>query len=274
MSETTKAVGITADGLVALRAGPLAKSIGVNDPFANWFVTDEGRKMAAMAMSVDGVYEPFNLARYRRTSEALTRHAGRLDQMVLLGSGFDGRALWLEGLREGRVTVYEAETPAKLEEKREALRRQGIAIPPWNRHVPCDLRDPGVNGLLQSAGFQSGKPTLVLAEGLFYYLPPEIVTRILDPNWLRLEKGSVVMFDCWSEERIDGLNRSVFGKTGKRLFQSFPIQTDPETLRRELLRMGYAEVSVTPLHALAEQYFGKAFADPYHPSWWIVEAIV
>jgi hypothetical protein len=40
MAELDRMVGITADGLVVIRSGPQAKYLGLDDPFAGWFVTE------------------------------------------------------------------------------------------------------------------------------------------------------------------------------------------------------------------------------------------
>lgn len=274
MTDTGKAVGRTAEGLVVLRSEPRARTMGVDDPFAAWFVTEDGHALVRMAMAVDGVYAEFNLARYRYTSALLTRHAGQYEQMVFLGSGFDCRALWLDGLREGRVRIYEADTRPKIDQKLDELRRHGVVVPPWNRHVACDLRDHGINALLKDEGFDCRKPVLLLAEGLVFYLPADTTSRILDPKWLGLAKGSLVVFDCWADNRVNGLNGRVSERIGTRLFQPFPFMTGPDRLREDLCRLGYAKVRVTGLGAIAEGYYGQAFEDEFPASWWMVEATV
>jgi len=51
----------TADSLVIIRADTtLAKPFGVDDPFAQLFVTEAGKRMASMAISVDTCYVAFN----------------------------------------------------------------------------------------------------------------------------------------------------------------------------------------------------------------------
>ncbi|MCX5998370.1 MAG: class I SAM-dependent methyltransferase, partial [Chloroflexi bacterium] len=107
MADTDKTVGATADGLVVIRSGGQAKKLGLEDPSAAWFVTEDGYRLAQMARQVDAVYEECNLARYMYTSSLLTKLARQYGQMLFLGAGFDCRALWLDGLNDGRVSIYE-----------------------------------------------------------------------------------------------------------------------------------------------------------------------
>ncbi|MCX5998369.1 MAG: hypothetical protein NTU41_01950 [Chloroflexi bacterium] len=115
---------------------------------------------------------------------------------------------------------------------------------------------------------------LVLAEGLFFYLPADVTVRILDPKWLDLAEGSLVIFDCWSASRVKGLNERVVKRIGSDLFQQFPFIVEPEKLREGLGRLGYAGTRVTPLSMIAEGYYRRTIEDEFPLSWWIVEATV
>ncbi len=274
MTDTDQMVGVTADGLVEIRCGCKAKSLGLEDPFAGWFLTEDGQRLVQMAQQVDAVYEEFNLARYMHTSSLLIKFAVQFDQMVFLGAGFDCRALWLNGLKDGLIRVYEVDTQAKLDQKLQEFKRHGVVVPEWNRHLVCDLRGDNLGALLQGVGMDSTKPTLVLAEGLFFYLPADVTLRVLDPHWLKLVAGSVVLFDCWSDARVKGLNKRVMEKTGRELFQQFPFIVKPEKLSDGLERLGYSRVQVTPLRNISEHYYQRTLEDEFPASWYVVEATV
>jgi methyltransferase (TIGR00027 family) len=274
MADTDRAIGSTADGLVVIRSGRQARQWGIEDPFAPWFVTEEGRKLVQMAKQVDAAYEELNLARFRYTSSLLTHLASRYGQMLVLGAGFDCRALWLDGLKEGRVRVYEVDTRSKMDQKLQELQRRGVVIPEWNRHIACDLRKADLKALLKAEGMEPEKPVLVLAEGLFYYLPAPVAARVLDPKSLDLAKGSIFIFDCWSAARVEGLNGRVLKRIGSELFHPFPYTVEPGKLTEELRSLEYARVQVTSLGSRAEVYFGRVIEDEFPSSWWVVEATV
>lgn len=274
MTDTDKTVGITADGLVVVRSGREARILGLHDPFAEWFVTEDGHRLVRMAKEVDPVYEEFNVARYLYTSALLARHAVNYEQMIFLGAGFDCRALSLKELNAGRAKIYEVDTPVKVEQKLARLQQRGVVVPEWNPHIACNLREDRVKILLEEAGFDFGKPALVLAEGLFFYLPAELTTRILRPKWLNLAEGSLVVFDCWGADRVNDLNGKMAKKIGSKLFQPFPCAVEPNALTGELARLGYARSRTTSLEAIAQGYYGRVIEDQYPSSWWMVEATV
>lgn len=274
MERNEQAVGSTADGLVVLRAGDMAREAGVDDPFAAWFVTEAGRRLAGMATAVDPVYREFNLARYLHTSAALAGRAGSFAQVVLLGAGFDCRALMPGPLADGHARVFEVDTRGKLDEKLGEFGRRGLRTPDWIRHLACDLCDERLPGELRAAGFDPATPALVLAEGVTFYLPPEVATRMLDPRGSGLARGSLVAFDCWSATRVAGLNARVAPRIGTRLFQTFPCPVDDAGLRTWLTLQGYSAGSAVPLASIAAARFPHAPADAFADSWWMVEAVV
>ncbi|MFE0022647.1 SAM-dependent methyltransferase [Amycolatopsis sp. NPDC059021] len=95
-------------------------------------------------------------------------------QVVILAAGLDTRAYRLDWT--GR-DVFEIDQPRVLEFKQQVLDAQG-AVPACRRHaVAVDLRDDWTRALL-GAGFQPGRPTAWLAEGLLPYLPPEAEEKL------------------------------------------------------------------------------------------------
>jgi methyltransferase (TIGR00027 family) len=274
MSDRDQAVGITADGLVVIRASEDAVKIGVNDPFAAWFITDEGRKLAENALRLDQVYSDFNLARFKYTSGRLTALAGNFRQTVLLGSGYDTRALWLEVFQSGETAIFEVDTLTQLTQKQTILNTHNITIPAWNPYVPADLRQHAdIPALLVERGFQPDQPALILLEGLVFFLPEETTRALLDPQWLGLARGSRVVFDFWTPQRVTTLNERAQETLGTALFKQASFLDDPEI---GLMKLGYSEVMVNALEDVTANYFGKGnhAVDEFPASWHIAEAAV
>ena len=86
--------------------------------------------------------------------------------------------------------------------------------------------------------------------------------------------GSRIIFDCWSDDRVHGLNARLLESIGRRLFHPFPYKTDPEKLKTDLIYLGYSNVVITPLTNLVEEYYKRSFYDEYKSSWLSVEALV
>lgn len=94
--------------------------------------------------------------------------AAGVTQVVLLAAGLDSRAYridWAPG-----TTVFELDQPRVLEFKRETLAASGAVPKAERREVAVDLRDDWPQALRDS-GFDPGKPSAWIAEGLLIYLP-------------------------------------------------------------------------------------------------------
>lgn len=97
-------VQVTADALTSLRtSSPLAAALGLDCPYDHLFANDAGKQLAAMALSLDPVYEQYNVVRYKWFTEQLDGAAGQFDQILLLGAGFDTRALTRPGLERWKL---------------------------------------------------------------------------------------------------------------------------------------------------------------------------
>lgn len=274
MTNENTMVGTTADSLVVIRSGQQAKAIGVEDPFAEWFLTEDGFTLLQVAKETDKVYEEYNLARYKFTTSRLRTLSSTYQQMLVLGSGFDCRPIWLNGFQQGETTVFELDSSTKLQQKHEQLRRHGVSLPAWLHSIPGSLANPNLPEVFIAAGLNRTQPVLVLAEGLFFFVPSEVVKTVLNPNWLGLTRGSRMIFDCWSDARVHGLNARLVDKIGHHLFHPFPYQTEPEILQHTLIDLGYRHVTVTLLSNLVEEYYKQVIVDDYTSSWLVVEATV
>ena len=111
--------------------------------------------------------------------------AAGVTQVVILGAGYDGRAL---RFRSPGVTFFEVDHPATQADKRARLDDLGIATDAVT-FVAADLTEPGLDDTLTTAGHRADAPTLFLCEGLLRYLPeatfrelPAILARRAAPG--------------------------------------------------------------------------------------------
>ncbi|MGP4055858.1 class I SAM-dependent methyltransferase [Mycobacterium sp. 4D054] len=96
-------------------------------------------------------------------------------QIVILASGLDSRAFrlpWPAG-----TVVYEIDQPLVLQYKTSTLAAHGVQPTADRREVPIDLRQDWP-AALTDAGFDPGRPTAWLAEGLLMYLPADAQDRL------------------------------------------------------------------------------------------------
>lgn len=106
-----------------------------------------------------------------------------LDQVVLLGAGFDARGLRMTEMETRRATVFEVDTPEQLARKRRALAAAGIRLPERIVHVPFDFDTPDfdveLGGALEMAGFRAGAGALFVWEGVIGYIDDAAIEQSL-----------------------------------------------------------------------------------------------
>jgi methyltransferase (TIGR00027 family) len=107
-------------------------------------------------------------------------------QVVLLGAGYDGRALRFGG---GDTRWFEVDRPATLADKERRLRALGIE-PTQVRFIPLDLLRADVGAALDAAGHDPDAPTLYVCEGLAEFLTLEAMASACDAMSARAAVGS------------------------------------------------------------------------------------
>ncbi|MCG8548303.1 MAG: class I SAM-dependent methyltransferase [Alphaproteobacteria bacterium] len=265
-------VQITADALTSLRStSPLAVELGLDCPYDSLFANEAGRGLAEMALSLDPVYEQYNMVRYKWFTERLNAAAEGFEQIVLLGVGFDTRALTLPALTGGDCQVFEADFPDTLSQKHAVLARAEVAVPPYIHFVPIDLADGDPAAALRDAGLKPDMPAAVFMEGVSFFLPRETAQALVDPKTLGLIPGSRFAIDCWTRPRADGLNAKLEAKTGNRLFGASPFGDSASDIETLLTQQGYRDSAVSDLGSVAGRYGLEPIADPLGESWFVVD---
>ncbi|MEU4179705.1 class I SAM-dependent methyltransferase [Streptomyces sp. NPDC026589] len=119
-------------------------------------------------------------------------HAGNARQVVLLGAGLDSRAYRLEW--PPGCVVFEIDRAEVLAFKHRVL--DGLSATPKAARVPVpmDLRADWA-GALPGVGFDPAAPSVWLAEGLLFYLPPAAETYLIDTVDRLSAEGSALAFE-------------------------------------------------------------------------------
>ncbi|MFW0786226.1 SAM-dependent methyltransferase [Gordonia sp. CPCC 206044] len=113
--------------------------------------------------------------------------ASGIGQFVILGSGLDGRGFRCEFADDARL--FEIDRPQIVDIKESAVADSGLAPTVDRRPVACDLGDDWLRAL-QDSGFRPDLPSAWLAEGLFVYLPDDVVTRVIEGVGVASQPGS------------------------------------------------------------------------------------
>ncbi|MEW6128582.1 MAG: SAM-dependent methyltransferase [Acidobacteriota bacterium] len=145
--------------------------------------------------------QEFVAIRARFADELASEMVGQgLQQLVLLGAGFDSMALRIQQTLRG-VTVFEVDHPATQKVKRRVLERLGI--PDNLRFVAVDFEKDNFVEKLQEAGCASHQLSLIIWMGVSYYLTEQAMARALTQIRLLGSQGSKLTFDYFLQEVID-----------------------------------------------------------------------
>ena len=152
------------------------------------------RKFMMRRMFPAGIYE-YVCARTKVMDaafvEALEAH---FTQIVLLGAGFDTRALRFAGHNQG-TRIYELDVPTTQAPKLEIYRKKGVHVPNELVFAPIDFDREEIFDVLARCGYQDVGKTLFLWEGVSMYLSVEAVDDTLAFIRDHAASGSRIIFD-------------------------------------------------------------------------------
>jgi methyltransferase (TIGR00027 family) len=130
-------------------------------------------------------------ARTRVVDAEVARAIGRgTTQVILLGAGYDGRALRFGG---GPVRWFEVDRPAIQADKRRRLDALGLG--PAVSYVPLDLLTGDLDAALDAAGHDRAAPSLFVCEGLLASLTLGATASLCETLRARAPNGSVLVAD-------------------------------------------------------------------------------
>jgi len=138
-------------------------------------------------------------ARQTFYDRVVQQYLPEMAQFVILGAGFDTRALNLP--KDARVRSFEIDTPATVAVKREMLAKAGID-PTGVVFTAADFEKEDWLAKLIDAGFDPSQPTLFIWEGVTPYLNRSAVEDTLR-KIANTAKGSVVAFDYFTTEVLE-----------------------------------------------------------------------
>jgi methyltransferase (TIGR00027 family) len=195
---------LTAAGIAIVRAVESEKPAGKRvcfDPYARRFVSAGLYyfvKFFAVLGYADwrgpGVWE-FLAARERYIDDYLEACLSEgLEQLVILGAGYDARAYRIEALKTG-VRIFEVDHPATQAVKLKKLAAIFGARPAHATYVPIDFDRQAMAERLFASGYAEQCRTLFIWQGVTQYLTPAAVDDTLAFVSEHSGPGSSIIFD-------------------------------------------------------------------------------
>jgi len=162
-----------------------------------------------------------------------------LEQLVILGAGFDTRAYRIAGV--DRIQVFELDLPGSVRLKRTRLERVLGAVPEHVTLAGIDFDRQVLGDVLETAGFRKGRKTLFLWEGVTQYLTEGAVVETLQ---FVSAVGGAVAFTYVPQGIIDGSTRPDWFEAlmsfARRAGSPFIFGLDPLRLESYLADLGLA----------------------------------
>lgn len=263
-----KQVSITAMGIALIRAlesRKLPEERICYDPYARRFLPAWFYQFGILFTSIGyteirapGV-QGFLAARERYIDDVLqTSLDEKIDQLVILGAGYDARAYRFEGLKKD-VKVFEVDHPATQMDKLKRLKRIFGQVPGHVTYVSIDFNTQSLHRRLVENGYDPQLKTLFIWQGVTYYLTPEAVDDTL--NWINENsgEGSRVVFDYIDRSVLDGSQKhpevngmhQYRGLTGEGLTFGIPNGT----IQSFLTNRGFSQVINASAADLRKMYF-------------------
>ena len=207
---------LTAAGIALARAvesDKPAESRICYDPYARRFVPGWMYHILGFFMKIGytewrgpGVFG-FLAARDRYIDDVLqTALAEGLQQLVILGAGFDSRAYRFDALKKG-VKVFEVDHPATQPDKQARVKAIFGEIPAHVAFVPIDFNTQTLEQRLPEAGYNPALKTLFIWQGVSMYLTAEAVDATLAFVVRHAGRGSAIVFDYIYQAMLDGTQK-------------------------------------------------------------------
>ncbi|MCP3901006.1 MAG: class I SAM-dependent methyltransferase [Desulfobacteraceae bacterium] len=239
------------------------------DPFARQFLpsnftvigeteASEEDALELFKMIVPGFHE-FFIARTKYIDEYLLNsiNAG-LEQLVILGAGYDSRSYRIEELKN-KVKILEVDYPATQNAKKEKLIEIFQGLPGHVTYVPLDFLKETLKSSLSDNGYDKSLTTLFIWEGVTMYIDIEAVNETLSFIAKNTGKGSSVIFDHTYPEVIDGTHERYEAKEWLKIANNsdepllFGIKKD--NVEKFLTKRGFCNIESITSEYFNDNYF-------------------
>lgn len=267
-----KSPSITAEDMAGHRAFEMLRPENervCEDPFAQYFINEQTRKTLKSPFKRkirNWIFQAVHpggsdavVIRARFIDDFVKKQVKEgLEQLVILGAGYDCRPYRMEELKNG-ISVFEVDHPATQEIKTEKLGSILKSIPNNVHFIPYSISEKGLEDTLLKSGYDVAKKSLFIMEGLVMYLPREDVAHILEFVANNAGNGSSVVFDYLPIGIDDGSIGIKVGKTlhnyAKKRGEPFQFGSDEKGIKNLLEQTGFQNIDCVTAENCRAKYF-------------------
>lgn len=243
-------VRILDDPYAELFLGPASRAALTAFRATGWLGRRAERRVPGLAAYV--------VARHRQIDDWLLRAlGGPVEQVVLLGAGYDTRAYRFARQLDGR-RVFELDFPSTSERKQRIVAHRAARLPAANvEHVAIDFLSEKLDQKLLAAGFAPGRQTFFVWEGVSMYLTRAAVKATLRVLHRIAGLGSQLAMDWWylvDDPTPLGTAYRTSPALLHLLGEPVTLSLHPEDVEGFLDRVGYDLVELADASCLEARY--------------------
>lgn len=242
------------------------------DPYAKYFVSDTLQQAnniySALVERVSDWEKRFPgtcdavIARTRFIDDCLEVAVEEgLEQLVVLGAGYDTRALRFERLK-GNVAVFELDHPATQKTKLKRYRQNLRTIPDHIVFIPVNFEKEEFDQKLFDHGYSSKMKSFFIWEGMTYYVPASAIDKTLSFISDNAPEGSSVVFDYIPPAVANGTSHLMgavdLRASLKKLGEEFVFGIDPDSIKKFLIKRGFDLVKNLTAKDCRQLYFKES----------------
>jgi methyltransferase (TIGR00027 family) len=266
-------------------ARPATKRL-FEDPLAGrfvspaWRVALRGAHFACVRCVIEAIYDLVGgpgprasaIARTKLIDDLICEASPPINQLVILGAGYDTRAHRLEFLSDR--AVYEIDHPDTQADKRTVLASVKPATTTPPRYVAVDFERDDLAAALVASGYQTAQRSMFLWEGVTQYLTSEAVDTTLSSIRQAGRQGDALVFTYVDDAVVRG-EHDRFPEAAKWLHgtakrdEPWIFGLSPLDLHDYLRQRGFSLVSDLSTREAGERYFAplhrpERASDLYH----------
>lgn len=239
------------------------------DPYAFYFMPDHIYSSADRIDQINTAVSDWEthfpgvcnsiLARTRFIDDRLEAAiAGGIQQLVILGAGYDTRAFRFSALNKS-VAVFELDHPTTQKRKLEKIQQHMDADTSAIRYIPIDFSKEAIPAKLSASDFNNQLRTLIIWEGVTYYISASAVDRTLDFANRHNAPQSSIIFDYFPSTVADGtthLKEAKALRDGlKRIGEEVLFGIQPDRIVAFMNERGFTVVKNLTSAAYKKAYF-------------------
>lgn len=215
------------------------------------------REKVKQKLSISGMYE-YIVGRTKVIDLTFSEYSGQINQVVILGAGFDSRGIRFNGILNDTI-IYELDAYETQQFKINKINKEKIAIPKNLKMIPIDFENEPFIDILIANGFKRNEPCLFLLEGLTMFIDPVAIPKLFkDINDL-CGKDSIIVFDYLHEKFLSNeiSNQGSVTETVSSLGEKYKFGIEKSKIKEFTIQYGFELLEEYDANQLNNAFFSK-----------------